>query len=99
MSSKDVREIGRPSVPPERLLKAQLMMALYALRSTVSSARSPPGGDRAPMLFQNAAARELATTYVAIILLDVHSQSDHSLPRHLPARSIISASIGTFPRL
>src|SRR5207302_7838196 len=27
------REIGRPSIPPERLLKASLLMALYTVRS------------------------------------------------------------------
>jgi hypothetical protein len=26
-------EIGRPSIPPERLLKAQLLIALYSVRS------------------------------------------------------------------
>jgi transposase len=26
-------EIGRPSIPPERLLKASLLMALYSIRS------------------------------------------------------------------
>ena len=25
--------LGRPSIPPERLLKASLLMALYAIRS------------------------------------------------------------------
>jgi len=26
-------QIGRPSIPPERLLKAQLLIALYSVRS------------------------------------------------------------------
>ena len=26
-------EVGRPSIPPERLLKASLLMALYTVRS------------------------------------------------------------------
>jgi transposase len=29
----DIRATGRPSIPPERLLKAQLLIALYSVRS------------------------------------------------------------------
>ena len=31
--AKAYKKIGRPSVPPERMLKALLLMALYSLRS------------------------------------------------------------------